>query len=97
MFFNMIIIIIILLLIFYYFLPPSPLYSVICRTGASAIGQQSALVVIGNRAGVTRAQAKFQYKVRLLLLLFSSFKQTPLKQNKNSFVHFICTNFLDHQ
>ncbi|KAJ6216027.1 hypothetical protein RDWZM_010527 [Blomia tropicalis] len=35
---------------------------VICRTGASAIGQQSALVVIGNRAGVTRAQAKFQYK-----------------------------------
>ena len=36
---------------------------VICRTGPSLIGPQSALVVIGNRAGVTRAQEKFQYKV----------------------------------
>lgn len=37
--------------------------SVMCRTGPSVIGPQSALVVIGNRAGVTRAQEKFQYKV----------------------------------
>lgn len=36
---------------------------IICRTGPSPIGPQSALVVIGNRAGVTRAQEKFQYKV----------------------------------
>lgn len=36
---------------------------IVCRTGASLIGPQLALVVIGNRAGVTRAQEKFQYKV----------------------------------
>ncbi|XP_054164068.1 plexin-B-like [Oppia nitens] len=35
---------------------------VVCRTGVSPIGEQSAVVVIGNRAGVTRAQEKFQYK-----------------------------------
>lgn len=36
---------------------------VVCRTGPSLVGAQSAVVVIGNRAGVTRAQEKFQYKV----------------------------------
>lgn len=46
---------------------------VICRTGLSLVGEQSALVVIGNRAGVTRAQAKFQYKVSFALFVFSIF------------------------
>src|SRR6218665_395494 len=36
---------------------------VICRTGVSPIGEQSAVVMIGNLAGVTRAQSMFQYKV----------------------------------
>ncbi|KAH7644557.1 plexin-b [Dermatophagoides farinae] len=36
---------------------------IVCRTGASMIGPQSAFVIIGNRAGVTRAQEKFQYKI----------------------------------
>ena len=37
---------------------------VTCRTGYSSVGEQSAIVMIGNRAGMTRAQAKFQYKVK---------------------------------
>lgn len=36
---------------------------IVCRTGASLVGPQSAVVVVGNRAGVTRAQEKYQYKV----------------------------------
>ena len=50
---------------------------VICRTGPSLIGPQSALVVIGNRAGVTRAQEKFQYKVSEL-----SWKKSPIFMKK---------------
>ncbi|RWS27267.1 plexin-B-like protein, partial [Leptotrombidium deliense] len=35
---------------------------VVCRTGPSLQGEHSAVIVVGNRAGVTRAQEKFQYK-----------------------------------
>ena len=54
---------------------------IVCRTGASMIGPQSAFVIIGNRAGVTRAQEKFQYKVSNHFL-----SQTHKKQS----IHPIC-------
>lgn len=35
---------------------------VVCRTGTSGNGPMLAAVIVGNRAGVTRAQEKFHYK-----------------------------------
>ncbi|RWS18010.1 plexin-B-like protein [Dinothrombium tinctorium] len=35
---------------------------VVCRTGPSTQGANPVVIVVGNRAGVTRAQEKFQYK-----------------------------------
>ncbi|RWS11985.1 plexin B-like protein [Dinothrombium tinctorium] len=39
---------------------------VVCRTGPSENGANSSIILVGNKAGVTKAQEKFQYKsVRL--------------------------------
>ncbi|CAL1289712.1 unnamed protein product [Larinioides sclopetarius] len=35
---------------------------IVCRTGVNLSGPMPAVVVVGNRAGVTRAQEKFHYK-----------------------------------
>lgn len=37
-------------------------FRIVCRTGFNPNGPTAAVVVVGNRAGVTRAQEKFHYK-----------------------------------
>ena len=38
-------------------------FRVVCKTGPSLLGPHTTNIVIGNRAGVTRAQENFAYKV----------------------------------
>lgn len=39
-------------------------FRIVCRTGVNLSGPMPAAVVVGNRAGVTRAQEQFHYKVQ---------------------------------